>query len=71
MVSACERNKFVYILNRENERVMVSSPLEAPKSHAIVFDIIGLDTGYDNPEFAALEVDYGEWQDKESVVCTG
>ena len=46
MISACEKNKFVYILNRENERVTVSSPLEAPKSHTIIFDIIGLDAGY-------------------------
>ena len=71
MISACEKNKFVYILNRENERVTVSSPLEAPKSHTIVFDIIGLDAGYDNALFAALEVDYGDWQDKDSIINSG
>ena len=71
MISATEKNKFVYILNRENERVTVSSPLEAPKSHTVVFSTVGLDAGYDNAIFAALEVDYGDWQDKDSVVCNG
>ena len=71
MLSAVEKNKFVYILNRENEKLSISSPLEAPKSHTIVFDIIGLDAGYDNAMFAALEVDYGDWQDKDSCVNTG
>jgi splicing factor 3B subunit 3 len=61
MISAVEKNKFVYILTRENERISISSPLEAPKSHTIVFDIVGLDAGYDNALFAAIEVDYGDW----------
>jgi splicing factor 3B subunit 3 len=61
MISATEKNKFVYILNRENDRVCVSSPLEAPKSHTIVMATVGLDTGYDNAIFATIEVDYGDW----------
>ena len=71
MISAVEKNKFVYILTRENERISISSPLEAPKSHTIVFDIVGLDAGYDNALFAAIEVDYGDWQDKDSCQVTG
>lgn len=71
MISAVEKNKFVYIINRENEKITISSPLEAPKSHTIVFDIVGLDAGYDNAQFAAIESDYGDWQDKDSAVCTG
>ena len=38
----------------------ISSPLEAHKNHTIVFDMLGLDVGFDNPIFACLEVDYEE-----------
>lgn len=61
MIGAVEKNKFVYILNRDNDRLTISSPLEAPKSHSIVFDIVGLDAGYDNAIFASIEIDYGDW----------
>lgn len=61
MISAVEKSKFVYILNRENDKLTISSPLEAPKSHTIVFDLVGLDAGYDNAVFAAIEIDYGDW----------
>jgi splicing factor 3B subunit 3 len=61
MLASVEKNKYVYILNRENERLSISSPLEAPKSHTIVFDIVGLDAGYENAMFAALEIDYGDY----------
>lgn len=61
MIAAVEKNKFVYIINRENEKITISSPLDAPKSHTIVFDIVGLDAGYDNAQFAAIESDYGDW----------
>ena len=36
----------------------ISSPLEAHKSHNIVFSIVGLDCGFDNAIFAAIELDY-------------
>lgn len=39
MVGAIEKQKFVYILNRENNDVNISSPLEAHKPHNIVFDM--------------------------------
>ena len=71
ILAAVEKNKFVYILNRENDKLTISSPLEAPKSHTILFDLIALDAGYENSLFAALEVDYGDWQDKDSNVVTG
>lgn len=63
MLAAVEKNKFVYIFNREHGKMSVSSPLEAPKSHTIVYDIVGLDAGYDNAMFAAIEEDYGDWQE--------
>ena len=57
----------VYVLNRDSAaNLTISSPLEAHKSHNIVFDITGLDCGFDNPIFAAIELDYSD----ADVVCS-
>jgi splicing factor 3B subunit 3 len=59
MVAAVEKQKFVYILNRDSAaKLTISSPLEAHRSHGIVFDIAGVDVGFENPVFASLEFDY-------------
>ncbi|RPD53419.1 hypothetical protein L226DRAFT_617381 [Lentinus tigrinus ALCF2SS1-7] len=59
MISALEKAKLVYILNRDAAaRLTISSPLEAHKTNAIIHHIVGLDVGFENPTFAALEVDY-------------
>jgi len=51
----------VYILNRDAAaNLTISSPLEAHKANAIIHEIVGLDVGFENPLFAALEVDYAE-----------
>ena len=61
MVAAVEKQKLVYILNRDSAaRLTISSPLEAHKSQTVCFDLVGVDVGYDNPIFAALEVDQEE-----------
>ncbi|EIW82846.1 hypothetical protein CONPUDRAFT_81012 [Coniophora puteana RWD-64-598 SS2] len=61
MISAMEKAKLVYILNRDAAaNLTISSPLEAHKSSAIIHHIVGLDVGFENPLFAALEVDYAE-----------
>ncbi|KAL2505994.1 Cleavage and polyadenylation specificity factor (CPSF) A subunit protein [Abeliophyllum distichum] len=61
MIGACEKQKLVYVLNRDTAaRLTISSPLEAHKSHTIVYSICGVDCGFDNPIFAAIELDYGE-----------
>ncbi|XP_050153659.1 spliceosome-associated protein 130 A-like [Malus sylvestris] len=61
MVGACEKQKLVYVLNRDTSaRLTISSPLEAHKSHTIVYSICGVDCGFDNPMFAAIELDYAE-----------
>lgn len=61
MIGAVEKQKLVYTMNRDaSANLTISSPLEAHKSHTICFDICGLDVGFDNPVFAALEVDYEE-----------
>lgn len=61
MTGACEKQKLVYVLNRDTAaRLTISSPLEAHKSHTIVYSICGVDCGFDNPIFAAIELDYSE-----------
>lgn len=56
-----EKQKLVYVLNRDQAaNLTISSPLEAHKSHNIVFCIVGLDMGFDNPVFAAIELDYAD-----------
>ena len=47
------------VLNRDTAtNLMISSPLEAHKSLAIIHHIICLDVGSNNPMYGALEVDY-------------
>lgn len=61
MVGACEKQKLVYVLNRDTAaRLTISSPLEAHKSHTLVYSICGVDCGFENPIFAAIELDYSE-----------
>lgn len=61
MVAAVEKTKLVYTLNRDAAGApTISSPLEAHKARCVVFDVVALDVGFDNPCFAALELDYGE-----------
>ena len=61
MISAMEKAKLVYILNRDAAaKLTISSPLEAHKANAIIHHVVGLDVGFENPTFAALEVDYTE-----------
>ncbi|CAM9666346.1 unnamed protein product [Ascophyllum nodosum] len=61
MISAVEKQKLVYVLNRDTaSRLAISSPLEAHKSNAIVFHTCGVDVGFDNPIFAVIELDYSE-----------
>ncbi|OIW12784.1 hypothetical protein TanjilG_24717 [Lupinus angustifolius] len=61
MIGACEKQKLVYVLNRDTAaRLTISSPLEAHKSHTLVYFICGVDCGFENPIFAAIELDYSE-----------
>ncbi|KAK9464366.1 CPSF A subunit region-domain-containing protein [Lipomyces arxii] len=61
MIASVEKNKLVYILNRDSDaNITISSPLEAHKPRSLLYDVVGLDVGYDNPIFASLEVDYTE-----------
>lgn len=59
MISALEKQKLVYILNRDAAaRLTISSPLEAHKSNTFVYHTVGVDVGFENPMFACLEMEY-------------
>lgn len=61
LIASVEKNKLVYVLNRNAQaELTISSPLEAHKPQTLVFALVALDVGYENPVFAVLEVDYTE-----------
>lgn len=61
MIGAIEKQKFVYVLNRDSaNRLTISSPLEAHRSHTVVYDLVNVDVGFENPIFACLELNHGE-----------
>ncbi|OLY84346.1 Splicing factor 3B subunit 3 [Smittium mucronatum] len=61
MIAAIEKQKLVYILNRDSEtNLTISSPLEANKFCSLCYDCVGVDVGYENPIFASLETNYQE-----------
>ncbi|GJD11799.1 Splicing factor 3B subunit 3 [Galdieria sulphuraria] len=69
MIGAIEKQKFVYVFNRDAlENLTISSPLEAHKSSFICYDIIGLDVGFENPIFAALERAYDPPESPKTLV---
>ena len=69
MIGAVEKQKLVYVLNRDAAaKLTISSPLEAHKSHNIVFSICGLDNGFENPIFATIELDYADTDQVSSPV---
>lgn len=72
MISAIEKQKFVYIMNRDSEnKLTISSPLDAHKSHTIIYDTCGVDVGHENPLFAVIESDYGDVDEFDASVITG
>jgi splicing factor 3B subunit 3 len=61
LIASVEKNKLVYVLNRNAQaELTISSPLEAHKPQCLVFAMVALDVGYENPVFAALEIEYTE-----------
>ena len=50
MIGAVEKHKYVYILNRDSDnKLTISSPLDAHKPHTITYDMCGVDVGIENP----------------------
>ncbi|KAH3674703.1 hypothetical protein WICMUC_003119 [Wickerhamomyces mucosus] len=63
LATAIEKNKLLYVVNRDLEnKLTLSSPLEANRSKILTINCIGLDVGYENPEFAAIEIDYSDYE---------
>ena len=61
LLGALEKQKFVYVLNRDADaKLTISSPLEAHRAHTLTEYTVAMDVGFENPLFAALEVDYGD-----------
>lgn len=59
MVGGIEKQKFVYVINRDAmNRLTISSPLEAHKNDTIIFSMCGVDTAFENPIFAMIELEY-------------
>ncbi|CAI9114815.1 OLC1v1015621C1 [Oldenlandia corymbosa var. corymbosa] len=70
MIAAVEKQKLVYVLSRDNSAsYTISSPLEAHKNHTITYSICGVDCGFDNTIFAALEIDYSYADHDPSVIA--
>ena len=64
MISAIEKRKLVYVLNRDaTGKPTIASPLEAHRARTVTFDTVGLDNGYDNPIFACLEFQYPDFEE--------
>lgn len=64
MVTAIEKRKLVYVLNRDAKGTpTMASPLEAHRARTIAFDTVGIDNGHGNPIFAVLELPYPDWSD--------
>lgn len=68
MVTAIEKRKLVYVLNRDAAgKPTIASPLEAHRTRTIAFDTTGLDNGHGNPIFAVLELQYPDWTEADDV----
>nr|POE86616.1 pre-mrna-splicing factor rse1 [Quercus suber] len=61
MLASVEKNKVVYLAQRmPGGDLTISSPKEANQFGSICYSICALHTDWDNPCFAALEVDYAK-----------
>lgn len=59
-------------MNRDsNNKLIISSPLEAHKPHTLTLDMCALDNGLENPQFACLEIDYGDAESNTGAVVSG
>lgn len=61
MIAAIEKTRLVYVLNRaQSGDLTMSSPLENSASKTLLYDLVGMDVGYENPVFACLEATYSD-----------
>ncbi|CAG84677.2 DEHA2A08932p [Debaryomyces hansenii CBS767] len=63
LIGAIEKNKLVYKVQSNDEgKLELSSPLETFSKHTLTLQICAMDTGFENPMFAAIECDYNARQ---------
>ncbi|GAB7361892.1 hypothetical protein MBLNU230_g1930t1 [Neophaeotheca triangularis] len=60
MIASTEKNKVVYMQQKSPDGISTSSPQEANQQGAICFAMTALDTNWEHPVFATLDVDYIE-----------
>ena len=71
-IGAVEKQKLVYQLTRDQaNNLVISSPLEAHKANTLTLCMVPLDNGLENPQFACLEINYGEPDEPDAAVVTG
>ena len=68
MIGASEKQKLGYKIGRDADSgaVTLSSPLLVDRARVITFDCASVEVGTENPEFACLEVDYGDLDDNDN-----
>ena len=68
MLAAVEKHRLVYVLNRDAQaNLTISSPLEAHRPRALTLALAALDVGFDNPLFAAIELEYPLEDDDDDI----
>lgn len=66
LLSALEQNKLLYkIQSKDDGYINLSSPLTHTSKNIVTLQICSLDTGYDNPLFAAIECDYNKYENQQ------
>eukprot|EP00746_Dinoflagellata_sp_MGD_P155614 gnl/MRDRNA2_/MRDRNA2_85465_c0_seq1.p1 gnl/MRDRNA2_/MRDRNA2_85465_c0~~gnl/MRDRNA2_/MRDRNA2_85465_c0_seq1.p1 ORF type:complete len:1217 (+),score=20.44 gnl/MRDRNA2_/MRDRNA2_85465_c0_seq1:154-3651(+) len=64
LTASLERKKLVYVFNRDRDNhLTISSPHENSREATLCFSVAALDTGFENPIFAALELDVANIDD--------
>lgn len=62
LLSAMEKNKLCFVLNSNTDgTLMLQSPLEAIRPDVTTLDVTSCDVQYDNPCFAAVEIEAKEY----------
>lgn len=65
-LTAMERDKLAYVVNRDWEnQLTVGSPVEVKRTNWVTMHSIGLDVGFENPIFAAIEMQNVEGDEEE------
>lgn len=58
MLGALERNKFVYRIEEVEGQPRLSAPLQSVEKDVFTLQVCALDTGFENPVWAALEIEH-------------